>query len=135
MKQARFFLTLDSSGALIVGIFVLLFYSLLSNLTGWSESFTRIEGFANLIYGSYSGILLLQFRKGILNRVFVLILIIANSLWGLQCFTQAWRLQEEATYIGTAALLLEGIYLLALAYLEARFVLPQCTPTHLEYRK
>lgn len=135
MKQARFLLTLDSSGALIVGIFVLLFYSLISNLTGWSESFTRIEGFANLLYGSYSGILLLLFRKGILNRVFVIILIIANTLWGLQCFVQVWRLQEEATYIGTAALLLEGIYLLTLAYLESRFVLPQCTPTHLEYLK
>ncbi|TGM95624.1 hypothetical protein [Leptospira dzoumogneensis] len=126
MKQARFLLTLDSSGALIVGVFILLFSSLVSNLTGWQESFTLIEGSANLIYGSYSGILLLLFRKGNLHRVFVFILIIANSLWGLQCFTQAWRLQESATYIGTALLLLEGIYLVALAYLEARFVLPQC---------
>ncbi|WP_246839445.1 hypothetical protein [Leptospira licerasiae] len=43
MKQARFFLTLDSSGALIVGLFVLLFSSFLANLTGWTESFTSME--------------------------------------------------------------------------------------------
>ncbi|TGM12236.1 hypothetical protein EHQ81_14295 [Leptospira selangorensis] len=126
MKQARFILTLDSTGALIVGVFILLFSSLISNLNGWQESFTHIEGFANLVYGSYSGILLLLFRKKNLHRVFVFILIIANSLWGLQCFTQAWRLKEEATHIGTAVLLLEGIYLIVLAYLEAKFVLPQC---------
>lgn len=126
MKQARFILTLDSTGALIVGVFILLFSSLISNLTGWQESFTCMEGFVNLIYGSYSGILLLLFRRGPLHRTFILILIIANSLWGLQCFAQAWRLKGEATYIGNAVLLLEGIYLLVLAYLEAKFVLPQC---------
>ncbi|TGL28295.1 hypothetical protein EHQ52_18680 [Leptospira koniambonensis] len=126
MKQARFILTLDSSGALVVGAFIFLFSSFISTLNGWEESFTHMEGSANLIYGSYSGVLLLLFLKGNLTRVFVFILIIANSLWGLQCFAQAWRLQEEATYIGTSFLLLEGIYLLALAYLEARFVLPQC---------
>ncbi|EIE00776.1 hypothetical protein [Leptospira licerasiae] len=126
MKQARFFLTLDSSGALIVGLFVLLFSSFLANLTGWTESFTHMEGFANLIYGSYSGTLLLRLKKGNLQRVFVFILIIANSFWGLQCFAQAWRLKEDATSIGTAILLLEGVYLVALSYFEARFVLPQC---------
>ncbi|GBF38338.1 hypothetical protein [Leptospira johnsonii] len=125
MKQARFLLTLDSTGALIVGVFIFLFSSFISTLNGWDESFIHIEGFVNLIYGSYSGILLLLFRRGQLHRIFVLILIIANSLWGLQCFAQAWRLQEEATYIGTAVLLLEGIYLLILAFFEVRFVLPQ----------
>lgn len=126
MKQARFILTLDSTGALVVGVFILLFSSLISNLTGWQESFTRMEGVVNLIYGSYSGILLLLFRRGNLHRIFVFILVTANSLWGLQCFTQVWRLKEEATYIGTATFILEGIYLLVLAYLEAKFVLPQC---------
>ncbi|PJZ77071.1 hypothetical protein [Leptospira neocaledonica] len=126
MKEARFILTLDSAGALIAGAFILLFSSIISNLTGWQESFTCIEGFVNLIYGSYSGILLLLFRKENLHRVFVFILIMANSLWGLQCLAQAWRLKEEATHIGTVVLLLEGIYLVALGYLEAKFVLPQC---------
>ncbi|MGJ4747692.1 hypothetical protein ACQV5M_15135 [Leptospira sp. SA-E8] len=126
MKQARFLLTLDSAGALIVGLFILLFFSIISNLTGWKESFTRMEGFANLIYGSYSGTLLLLFGRGQLRRIFVLALITANSLWGLQCFVQVWRLQEEATHFGIAVLLLEGIYLLVLAYFEAKFVLPQC---------
>ncbi|EMJ97455.1 hypothetical protein LEP1GSC192_3369 [Leptospira sp. B5-022] len=83
-----------------------------------------MEGFANLVYGSYSGTLLLLFGRGQLRRIFIVVLIIANSFWGLQCFVQVWRLKEEATYLGTVALLLEGIYLLALAYFEAKFVLP-----------
>ncbi|MCR1792810.1 hypothetical protein [Leptospira sp. id769339] len=124
MKQARLFLTLDSAGAFVVGTIILLFSSLISNLAGWEESFTRMEGFANLVYGSYSGTLLLLFGRGQLRRIFIVVLIIANSFWGLQCFVQVWRLQEEATYLGTVALLLEGIYLLALAYFEAKFVLP-----------
>ncbi|PKA16614.1 hypothetical protein [Leptospira haakeii] len=125
MKQARFILTLDSSGAFVVGVLIFLFSSFISTLNGWDKSFTHMEGFANLIYGSYSGTLLLFFRKGNLHRVFVFILITANSLWGLQCFAQAWRLKDEATHVGNSVLLLEGIYLVALAYFEAKFVLPQ----------
>lgn len=126
MKRALFILSLDSVGAFIVGIFVLLFSSLISTLNGWDENFTRFGGFTNLIYGSYSGILVLFFKKGQLRPIFVSILVLANSLWGLQCFAQVWRLHEDSTYIGTSYLLLEGAYVIALAYLEAKFVLPKC---------
>jgi hypothetical protein len=125
MRFARLLLTFDSLPALSAGCLTLLFSSFLAPLYGWTPEFVRYIALANIAYGCYSGILALSLRiKGVLPPWTVLLLAAANGLWALQCFAQAWRLRDAASWLGLGHLILEGIFVGGLAFLEARLVLP-----------
>ena len=98
---------------------------LLSAWYGWPEGFTRFVGAVNISYGCYSGLLALRLhRKARLARWTVFILIAANTMWAAQCFTQVWWLGGDASYLGRAHLIFEGLFVGGLAYVETRIVLP-----------
>ena len=128
MKRALNILALDSIGGLLAGAVTVLAAPRLTDYYGWPEGQALCFGWVNLSYGCYSGTLALYLRrKARLSRWAVIALIAANGAWTLQCFTRAWLLWESASPLGIGQLLLEGLWVGALAYVEARFVLPCVT--------
>ena len=125
MRRALAVLSFDSLAALVAGCCTILAAPLLSAWYGWPEGFTRFVGAVNISYGCYSGLLALRLhRKARLARWTVVILIAANTMWAAQCFTQVWWLGGDASYLGRAHLIFEGLFVGGLAYVETRIVLP-----------
>ncbi len=124
MKLQKIILLIDSLSGLIAGIFVLLLYSYFSAWYNWSREQTLFIGFTNLLYGSYSGFILYQFTRGnlVLNEK-ITVLILANCIWAGHCFTQVWNHYSNFSIFGSLHLGFEGIYVIVLAYFEARFLL------------
>jgi hypothetical protein len=118
-------LSFDSIGGLIAGTITLLAEPLLTAWYGWPEGLVVLFGCANIGYGCYSGVLSLTMRSGArLPPWTVRLLIIANGLWGLHCFARVGLLLGSASLLGIAILVLEGFWVGALAFVEARVVLP-----------
>lgn len=117
----------DSLAGLAVGIATL---SLTPILTGsffeWPIGYVLFIGGANVIYGCFSGALVLASRRSQrVPQAGVILLIIANSLWAGQCFAQIWWLSKgEPPILLLVHMGLEALFVLGLAYLEARDVLP-----------
>ncbi|MBL8021204.1 MAG: hypothetical protein JNM27_16160 [Leptospirales bacterium] len=126
MKRALALLSVDSIGGLLVGCLVMLLAPWLSDVYGWPIERVRIVGLANLSYGTYSGTLvLILWRNGGLRPWSVRLLVGANLAWGLGCFLQLlFWLPESTTVAGISILVLEGIYVAILGWLEAKYVLP-----------
>ncbi|MEQ8350576.1 MAG: hypothetical protein RH862_03775 [Leptospiraceae bacterium] len=115
----------DSLGGLIAGIATLLIYPLLADLHNWSEALVLFMAIVNIAYGCYSGILFLLYRKDPSSlEPMVITLIIANSAWAGFCFTQLWWIGSDSFWTGSGHLILEGIFVAALAFIEAMIVLP-----------
>ena len=128
MKSALKILFVDSLGGLVAGFCTIMLGPLLTVWYGWPAGFALFIGLVNISYGCFSGFLALRlYRKDRLSRGMVIILLLANSIWAGQCFTQVWWLHENASYLGLAHLLFEGLWVGGLAYLEARIVLPFVT--------
>lgn len=128
MKTPIQLLALDSIGGLIAGTLTLLAAPLLTTWYAWPEGLALVVGWANLGYGCYSGCLALFFRREPrLHSWAITLLILANAGWALHCFTRAWLLQNSASYLGLGHLILEGLWVGGLAYLEARILLPYST--------
>jgi hypothetical protein len=120
VKLPQLLLLIDSCAGLLGGAFVSAFSAFLSQVYGWSLEWTRFVAGANLVYGCYSGLLfLILYRKNRLPDWPVIFLVLANSTWAGVCFSSAW----SATGLGAAHLIFEGCFVLALAGLEARFIL------------
>lgn len=120
-EKQRNVLALDSSGALIAGAATLILAPFLQSLHQWSPGFLRYIALANIAYGLFSGLLFFSFRRR--HRIaagWAAVLVAANGAWALQCLFQAWRLRSEASAYGLGHLLLEGAYVGALAWFEAR---------------
>ena len=125
LKRAQIVLSVDSLGALVAGCTTILAAHILSAWYGWSGGFTLFVGLVNIGYGCYSGVLALHLRwKTRLSRWTIIVLIAANSIWAVQCFTQVGLLSGSASFFGLSHLLLEGLWVGGLAYLEARIALP-----------
>ncbi len=79
------------------------------------------------MYGCFSGALVLITRRSErVPLVGAILLIIANSLWAGQCFAQIWWLSQtgEPPILLLVHMGLEALFVLGLAFLEARDVLP-----------
>ena len=125
MNTSHKIVSFDSLGGLVVGIFTVLAAPLLTAWYAWPDGLALFVGCVNFGYGCYSGTLALSFRrKAQLSRWAVIILIVANSAWAIQCFTQVWLLHGRASHLGLIHFLVEGLWVGGLAYLEARIVLP-----------
>lgn len=118
-------LSIDSLGGLMAGFLTLILSPLLAQWYGWTIEFVWFVGASNIVYGCFSGSVVLYSRQknSIPNRM-TIFLILANSLWAGQCFTQVWWLQDQASFFGIAHLILEGFYVGILAYWEAKVILP-----------
>jgi len=126
MKKPLTILAMDSLAALAAGVGTLLLSSYLTRWYAWPEGFALFIGAVNIAYGMYSGPLALRLKRtGRMSRTAVILLIIANSIWAGQCFTQAWRLFETASILGLGHLIFEGLFVSGLAFLEAKHVLPE----------
>jgi hypothetical protein len=118
-------LAFDSIGGLIAGTVTLLAEPLLTAWYGWPEGLVTFFGWANIGYGCYSGCLSLYLRSNKrLPPWTVRLLILANGLWGLHCFTRIGLLLGSASFLGIGILVLEGFWVGGLAIVEARLVLP-----------
>ena len=80
-----------------------------------------------MLYGCFSGVLVLKSRRSQrVPLVGVILLIIANSVWAGQCFAQIWWLTQtgKPPILLLVHMGLEALFVLGLAFLEARDVLP-----------
>ncbi len=114
----RRLLWMDGGGGLLVGLVVL---SLHGNMAGWyglPEHIVLLTGAANMAYGLYS--LQLAARR-VRPRVMLRGLALANGAWTIVCAVLLLRHGVEATWLGQGHLVLEGLYVAALAVLEWRF--------------
>ena len=120
-------LSIDSLAGLAVGVLTLALTPLLTGpLFEWPIGYVFFIGGANILYGCYSGVLVLfARRRQRISRTGVILLILANSIWAGQCFAQIWWLSQGAPPL---LLLLhmgaEAAFVLVLAFQEARDVLP-----------
>ena len=125
MRNVALLLSIDSLAGLCAGLVTVILSSILTQWYGWPVAFVLFVGGVNIGYGCYSGVLAILFRKKqILARPAIAVLVLANSLWAGQCLTQVWWLRETATPLGLGILGFEALFVLGLAYLEARIILP-----------
>ena len=118
MDLRRQILWVDSCGALVAGIGVLLLCGWLSKRYVLPEDLLRLIGGANVGYGVYSLILASWARR---PRVSILVLVVANLVWAATCMRWAVAYSESASVFGLAHLGGEAVYVGTLACLEWRW--------------
>ena len=128
MKRAVSILSVDSLAGMAVGALTLALTPLLTGeYFAWPIGYVLWIGGANLLYGCYSGVLALRARRtGSIWQAGVILLIIANSVWAGQCFAQIWWLLKsgEPPLLMLLHMGLEGVFVAALSFVEAKLVLP-----------
>jgi hypothetical protein len=106
-------------------VLVLTLHSWLARLYGLSDSLVLGMGAANLAYGAYSSRLAVRMARGVPPSArSVDVLVAANGAWAVVCFALAFALSAQATTIGTAVLVFEGVFVGGLAFLERRHLRP-----------
>lgn len=125
LTRARRLLWLDSLGALGAGALVLTLAAPIAALDGLPHGVVLTSGLANVGYGAYSGSLAaVATQRGTAPRAGVLLLVAANLAWTLVCVVVLARHGSASTMLGWLHIGGEGLYVGALALLEARWVLP-----------
>jgi hypothetical protein len=123
--RARRVLWLDSAPAIVVGVGVLALDGLLAELYGFDASLVRFIGAANLGYGCYSGALAARATRGKAPaRRAIELLVLLNLAWAVVCALLLFRYARDASALGIAQLVLEGLYVTSLALAEWRIVRP-----------
>jgi hypothetical protein len=114
-------LKIDSYGGLAAGALALLLRAELSSLERLPVNLLVATALANLFYGSYSGLLAFRAGRGAKpSPASLQTLVWANSVWALVCLVLAWANWADSSWLGKAHLLGEGLYVGALARVEAR---------------
>lgn len=111
-------LWIDGIGGATVGVLTLA-------LVGWLSQWYRMErnlilliGVANLAYGAYSLSLATRPTR---PAPAIVLLVLANFLWGVLCIRWAWLLRSTASPLGLIHLVGEGLYVGGLACVEWRY--------------
>lgn len=115
MRLVRSLLWIDCSGGLFVGVLVLATAGWLSRLFGLPLSIVLVMGTANLVYGTFSFSLA---RRRVRPRALLQLLVAANITWALLCGVAAAVFASQASWVGLAHLILEGVYVGGLGLLE-----------------
>ncbi len=124
-RRAVRLLTLDGSGGLVAGVLVLALRGPIAPFYGFSLGVVTFVALANLAYGTYSSTLARRASRGVLpSRRAVEALIVANACWTLVCVALLIGTWSTATLFGQLHIGLEGLYVLGLALIEARYVRP-----------
>ena len=118
MFLPRKLLWIDGLGGVVAGLAVLLLRNWLSEWYRLPPQFLLLIGVANLAYGSYSLSLAMRARRPI---IFILLLAAANLTWTILCLRWAVMYAGTASWLGLAHLIIEGLYVGALACLEWRW--------------
>lgn len=108
-------LWVDCIGAFVTGLAMLFVSGWLSVLYGLSPEFVVGHAFAHLIYGTYSFSLAVRKQR---PMSLLLLLIFGNAAWAAFCLVIAESIFGDATVFAVAHLILEGIYVGALATIE-----------------
>jgi len=108
-------LWLDGGVALLAGAFVLLTVDWLIDWYTLPRNLLLFIASANLLYGTYS-LTLASYRKR--NMYLLLLLVMANSIWSLNCLYLAMMHFHSASFLGLAHLIGESVIVGALAYFE-----------------
>ena len=116
-------LAFDSGAGIVAGLITLGLSPWISEWFGWTLGFTHYMGAVNVGYGCYSGILWRLLRSGKLTAGPVTFLVVANSAWAGHCFAQSYWLFDSASWLGLGQLILEGLFVGVLAYIEAMVLL------------
>lgn len=117
-------LAIDSCSGLAAGVLTLALTPVLLPYYGWTPEFAGFMGYANLAYGTASGILFLLFRAKPARPPWPIgWMAFANFLWAAFCLFQAKQLRHEAEVLGIAHLALESAYVAFLAGWEADILL------------
>ena len=118
MDCRRNILFLDGIAASCAGVITLSYISWLQDLHKLPKDLLVSIALINLFYAAYS--LSLSILK---NRPTILIiaLIIANSIWSINCLRLAYNYADIASLFGLLHLLGEAIFVGTLAYLEWRW--------------
>lgn len=118
-------LTLDGSGGLVAGALVLALHGHVARFYGLSVGVVCFVAVVNLAYGAYSSTLVWRASRGVFpSRRAVEVLIVANAFWPLVCASVLFATRGSASIFGQLHLALEGLYVLGLAVVEARYVRP-----------
>ena len=119
--RADWLLRIDSLGGIFVGVGVLALSPWLDGLFGFPMNLVLFLGAANVIYGCFSGsLLLLSYRQGPPGRAWFLFLIVANVAWLAVCVGVVYYYGAGATWLGLAHVMLEGLYVAGLGLYEYR---------------
>ncbi len=124
-RTARRILSFDSAAGLFVGGVVLGLSGFVSELYGLPISVVGFVGAANLIYGVYSGSLVLTAHtRGQLGRPWVTALVTANLVWSAVCGVLLVLHWSTLTPLGVLGLSFEALFVAGLAVVEFRRVRP-----------
>ena len=110
-------LWIDGIAALTSGCIVLFFTADLSNFFNLPQPLLRILAFISLGYAAYS--LYLAQRK-VKPMPLLKLLVFANCAWAVVCLSVMLFYSNTATFYGTVYLILEDLFVAALAFLEWR---------------
>lgn len=105
----------DCTAGALVGSFVVLLHSWLADLYALPERFVLLMGIANLAYASYSFSLALRAQRPFL---LIAILVSGNIVWGALCLFWLTSYWGQASWLGAAQLLLEGVFVGGLGFIE-----------------
>lgn len=108
-------LWVDSTAGLFVGMAVLLLSEWLTSLYALPRGLLLFTAVANVIYGAYS--LTLAVRP-VRSRRSIEVLVFANGAWAVMCCALASIFVRSATILGMGHLLVEAVFVAALARLE-----------------
>lgn len=124
--DAQRLLRFDSIAGLSAGVAVLL---LRHPLSAWEQipaPLLAVTGAANLLYGSYSGLLAYRASRGNpASRLALRTLVIANGGWAVFCLVLVAVTWSYSSWLGVAHLGGEGLFVGLLAYIESRVFLPR----------
>ena len=118
-------LAVDGVGGLAVGVLMMVVLRPLAALYGLPWGVVTFVAAANVAYGSYSSTLAYRASRGKeASRRAVDVLILANTMWTLVCTALLVATWGTAGLFGQLHIGAEGLYVLALAVVEARYVRP-----------
>lgn len=121
----RNLLWIDCLGAGLAGVVILALSSWLSWFYSLPLWFLMGIGVVNLVYGAFSFSIASRARR---ELVLVTALALANSAWGLFCFLVTIFVFDIASIYGIVHLIIEGLYVGGLGWLEWRERYTLCTP-------
>lgn len=119
-------LSLDGIGGLVAGALVLVLRGPIAGFYGMPVAVVAFVALANVAYGSYSSRLAWRASRGVLpSRRAVEVLAFANACWPLVCVALLVLTRATASIFGQLHLVLEGVYVFALAVVEWRWLRPR----------
>jgi hypothetical protein len=110
-------LWIDGIAALSAGVLSLVFAGLLADLYRLPQQLITVLGVVNLAYSAGSLTLAAQPRR---RLAYIVGLASANGLWACVCVALVIRLRSEASALGLAIIIFEGVFVAGLALLEWR---------------